>query len=611
MVMNNKFTLVLFLATLSILIFNCSNLPKPRNEGESLCILLAENPEYNPNDETWSDTIIFEGPTTVQVNTGSGKWNLSYLRLEPGEYTITKRMINRKEGAVITVDIPLQNNFYIAANSVYLFPIKVIHFLSPENNIISRYAPISPDDQRDVTAVISDYLNFAEWFGSDFVGFGPYKPSFAIAQDAYAYSITSDPGDAVVIIDDEEWGTTPITAVLPPGKHMLQIKKENYVDYSTFIDVQSQGEVNIALSKIDSNAEGRLTIDLDNINILIVPLQNIGDNNFDYLQPVFSDIIKSRLMQEENFIIFDYPSISQSDTIEYNPDFSYAEENGIDLLLYGYFTAEERELLVHASVYDVKSEMVKASIMYTGESGFSMFDSIDMMTEEFLQDITKALPEIGQEVVLEESSVRSQIISYEMKRTENEVIEKRLERKNSISFGANFGKYFFTIDDPPVYTDGSVGNGPGFGLSLSYERTLTKHLSIPFIFNPNINLIGEEKGGSFFLDLPLYFGPRFNFLGYKTELYFSLLGNIRLITSHNATDQESGESGQYGPFFSIGIGVDTGVKIYTYNRISKPPTFFNIGMIISFINGRFTFGNTDTEFVPLDIWIYFSFGSRL
>lgn len=600
----------IFLLLSGILLFNCTNMPKPRHEGDSLCILISENIDYDPRDEKWTNTIIFEGATYYQLITDSGKWDISFLRLKPGEYKISKRTISRESGRGFAAEVPLNNRFNILPNSVYLFPIKLINTITENNNIIAQYAPISPEDQRKVTAIISDYLNFAEWFGSEFIGFGPYKPSFSIARDTYAYSITSNPEGADVIIDDEKWGTTPVISELPPGKHMLQVKKEGYLDYSTFVDVQSQGEINIELSEVDSNTEGILTIDLNNINILVIPLQNIGNNNYDYLQPVFSDIIKSRLMQEDNFVIFDYPSIIESDTIEYNPDFSYAEDNGIDLLLYGYFSAEERELLVHASVYDVRSEMVKASIMYTGESGFSMFDSIDLMTEEFLQNITKALPEIGQEIVYEEDAVKGQIISFETKRTENEVIDKRLEKKNTINFGTMMGKYFFPIEGP-IFNGEMPGGGPGPGMVLSYERTLSKHISMPFILIPNINFSGGGHNNDPFIDLPLYFGPRYNFLGYKTELYLSLLGSVRFISGFNASSEDNTLSDHFGPWFGTGLAIDTGAKIYTYKRISKPPVFINIGMIIGVISGHYDFKTSDFSKAIMDLWLYLSIGSRL
>jgi hypothetical protein len=605
--MSRKYLYLILIIT-SLFMFNCSNMPKPRNEGDSLCILISENPDYKPTDEKWNNIVIFEGPAYFQVITDSGKWDIYFLRLKPGEYHISRRMITREYGDNFSVDVPLNNKFNISPNSVYLFPIKLINSITDKNSIITKYEPVTPEDQREVTEVISDYLNFTEWFGCEFVGFGPYKPSFSIAQDTYSYSISSNPGGAEVFIDDELWGTTPMVSALPPGKHMLQVKLENYLDYSTFVDVQSEGEINIELSEINANVEGVLEIDLDNINILVVPLQNIGNDNYDYLQPVFSDIIKSRLMQETNFVIFDYPSIIQTEKVEYNPDFTYAEENGIDLLLYGYFSAEERELLVHASVYDVRSEMVKASIMYTGESGFSMFDSIDLMTEEFLQNITKALPEIGQDVIFEGDAIKSEIVAFETKRTENEVIEKRLERKNSISFGTMMGKYFFNLNNPGFESQ-IPANGPGLGITFIYERSLSEHISLPIIFIPNVNFTGHDLGDEFFMDIPLYFGPRYNFLGYKTELYFSLLGSIRFITGFEADNGEN--STDAGPWICPGFALDTGAKIYTYKRISKPPVFVNIGMIFGIIGGYYDFSSSEFYRSPLDLWLYLNVGSRL
>jgi len=136
-------------------------------------------------------------------------------------------------------------------------------------------------------------------------------------------------------------------------------------------------------------------------------------------------------------------------------------------------------------------------------------------------------------------------------------------------------------------------------------------LSLAAMINPVILNYSNFSDGGFAVELPLYLGPRYAFMGAKNDLYFSLLGQFRSVTPVTLTDDELGESKEFGPFWITGMSVDTGFKFYLYNRMSAAPLFINFGMLLGVLQYRFELDFSDPENVPLEMWLYLGFGSRL
>jgi hypothetical protein len=86
---------------------------------------------------------------------------------------------------------------------------------------------------------------------------------------------------------------------------------------------------------------------------------------------------------------------------------------------------------------------------------------------------------------------------------------------------------------------------------------------------------------------------------------------MRYIMGINLKDSETGEQKDFGPYWITGMSLDTGVKIYLYDRMSVIPKFVNIGMLIGTFGFRFEQDFSDSAFVPLEMWLYIGFGGRL
>ncbi|HUV06221.1 MAG TPA: PEGA domain-containing protein, partial [Spirochaetia bacterium] len=436
----NKNQLPVVLASILLLLcfflVGCSSLPPPDKQNTSLFIVISENPAYNQGTSTkWKEVISLEGPTSFNIEVRPFAWKLNFYKLKPGNYRISKRYIQFDDGSIKQQVTRETLVFDVMPKTIHLSPVKIRMFEARAQAVVET---VTPDDQRRAVKEVSDYLNFGEWIGSDIRGFGPYRPRFSLEQNTYTYTISTNPEMANVVIDRVDWGTAPVAAELIPGKHLVLVQKEGYADTRTFIDVESDGEITLNLTPLTATEEKKeekekTPMDSEHVNLLLVPLQNMGSPESERLAPIFPDIIRTGLSQDKRLTVFDYPEENLSGELTFVPDFSYAEKNGIDLLISGQFLARDEELLVNAALYDVRSEMVKTSLNYTGRVGLSMFNAIDAMTEEFTRNVAKVLPEAGKDVFEETDEIKSQVVAYDKKRTEKDVIKKRLERIFSLS----------------------------------------------------------------------------------------------------------------------------------------------------------------------------------
>ncbi|MGB1014992.1 MAG: PEGA domain-containing protein [Nannocystaceae bacterium] len=81
----------------------------------------------------------------------------------------------------------------------------------------------------------------------------------ALAKGPAALTLTSSPNGALVTLDGEIIGTTPIERTIAPGKHLLRLSKDGYIAIErevTFVDGVSE-ELDIELEKLPSRLPGR------------------------------------------------------------------------------------------------------------------------------------------------------------------------------------------------------------------------------------------------------------------------------------------------------------------------------------------------------------------
>ena len=597
-----------------IALSGCGGMPTPGDDDDCMFLLMTDNPQYKSRVKyNWKDVIDFEGPTPFSITVGHLPMKLHMRRIKPGEYRIRRRYL-RFPGGILR-DVAMSESFRLEPHTIYLFPRKIVDVQSPQGGAVPGDAEVSADDQRWVSDTVSDFVSFSEWIGGNIEGFGPYEPRFSLEQTAYDFHIESNPSGATVYVDGTDWGTAPVTAKLEPGKHQLALEKEGYANTRTFVTVETEGEVTIDLISL----EGRETTDqaTDRISLLLVPFNNIGSDEYNRWKTVFPDVMRVGLTQDERITVVDISQSSvggASKDVSLRPDFRYAESKGIDLLVTGHYLIKDEKVMVHAVLFDVRSEMVKTAVSYTGPSGILLFNSIDEVSQKFLNAVDKKLPEVGSEIIEEREGIKSRIVSYDKKLTEKQIIDKRLERRFSFSGNFIFGAMFDTIDADPFYDNSMRTDGPSLGLGLTGELGIVGPLSLTLMFNPVYSNYAGNKGASAegpVFDFPLYLGPRVSFMSTRNDIYFGLLGQMRYITGVHLTDQSGTVEKDFGPYWITGISIDMGVKIYTYQRISKASTFLDMGMLLGTALWRFESGFNNGEFFPMEAWLYIGYGSRL
>ncbi|MFP4564055.1 MAG: PEGA domain-containing protein, partial [Spirochaetia bacterium] len=423
-------TVILLLST------GCSSFPRKRPNTGSMLVFVQDidNPKaVQVQQELYIRIESHENANLPLIPLTPGTWQAHYLPVPAGSYTL----IDPAGGPDYRIDL--------GDDTIRLIQAKAVYDPDPGGIILG---PLEPSDRKRVSEDMSDYINFSEWIGSFYEGFGPYTPQFALQEARYEYTVTTDPEGGSVIIDGENWGESPITVQLEPGKHLVRIEKEGYVSIQTFITVESAGEITFEL---EPEAKKELTqeegIAKQYYTVLISPLRNIGDPEDDYLKTVFSDGIASGLYGREDIRVLMHPEDLPLSENLLSPDFSYAEEKGAELLVSGRFLAKGEQLFVHATLYDVLTQQVKTSTMYTGEAGLGMFDSIDTMTEEFVANMDRVLPKIGEDVVEQKQTVTREIVTYEKKITDEEIVDERNKRRHSLALYYTWGG---TLDPGPL-----------------------------------------------------------------------------------------------------------------------------------------------------------------
>lgn len=574
-------------------------MPVPKREGDALLIIIAANPTGKDQTTEWMDLVDVAGPTGLRLETGTDRHRLLLERVRPGTYTFVRRSIRSRAGET-EVEAPRTDPLEIAAGTINLCPVKLMRWADEGGLARVGMRPVTPDDQRIVTSEISDYLKFGEWIGGAFVGFGPYRPRFSLEKEAYPYRIASRPEGARVRIDGQDWGTTPLTADLTPGKHQLSLEKEGFAITRTYVTVESEGEVDVPLAALAGPHEaGRGA----GARLVLAPFRNLGPPQDEAIGAVFDDALE----------IFVAAASDRLETVRAasataSPDFTEAERAGGDMLAVGSYLLDDERLLVQAAVYDVPSRMSRGETTYTGPAGLAMFAGVDTLVEEVLAAARRDLPAPGQPVIRTSDPLRS--VAYDRKRTEKEIIATRLERRTSIAVHGYLGGEFDTIDDPPAFDNDMrlQTNGPALGIGATYELLLRGPFSLTFVTNPLF--FPSDRAGTIW-EIPLYAGARYTFLGYRTDLYWGLLAETRFVGPMTVTEESTGVDYDYGPYLIGGLTFDTGLKLYTYERMSRPARFVNLGMMIGVVGLRATLDFGEIERVPIALWLYCGFGGRL
>jgi TolB-like protein len=544
-----------------ILVVSCASFPVPNEEGLALLVVF---------NETGSTTeITLTGPESITFRLEQE--GVNHLALSPGQYRVS---LPSSESLVFNVEESAVNLFgYYFSDSGF-----------------SEMEPVIQMKSRDY--IISTF-DFKPWRTAPFLGFGVYTPRSPISEEAFDVLISSDQAAVEVYINDEYWGTTPVQAELVAGKHFVSLIKEGFVSQSQYLEVNGPQQTSFALESGESKEPG--------IKTLIVPFDNLGAGEFDYLSSIFSDTIAFSLDENPELDVEMISSDLWAGIKGKDELIQYAESNGVKILLLGTFLSNDEEILIEGELIDVRTELIKTSIIFTGEAGFSLFDSIDQMALEFVSNVNKSLPDIGKRVI-EIQPTDENTANLEEKVIEKELIASRQEYDESFALGIIFG----TIPNSFIIngSDVNANDGANLGVDLQYEFFLDDVISIPISFKPNLGF--DDEDGELKVYFPIAAQLRANFPSLGSDIYMGL--ELGLILGPKVTVIEQSTSYERGPFLFINSAIDIGIKLYTHSSTEAIPEYLNLGAMLGLIGGRYDFGQSDFTVFFSEVWLYLGYG---
>ena len=580
----------------------CASFPSPSSAADSLFVLVSDNPAPRFGLERGPDTLQFNGPSSMRISIGAEERRAYFVRVKPGRYTLA-------EPAALGVPPGPQTSFDVPPGAVFLYPLKLTRVRAGALGRTRTLVPMGPEDQRAASALLTDWFDYEKWLGREVVGFGAWPPRLAAQSGDVELAISSTPAGAEVTVDDTPWGVTPVTATLPTGRHLLQLQIPGVAVTKTVVDLQSKSEIAVSLPiQPEQQTKAREGTE---VSILLGAFQNMGSADADNLKAAFPQVIASDLASETRVRVVDGGQIAAgSGNVPGTPDFDLASQRGIDLIVSGYYTARPDGLLVYAALYDVQSRMARTSIMYTGEAGLAMFDSIDAMAVGFIKGIDKVLPEVRLRKVQKGGTVQSQVVSYDRKRTLASIVDKRQSRKSSLAL----------IIGPSIAAAGSIYQpdmpngllaflplGVVYDYTLAGPFSLTAALQAAVAYGPVSNA-GVDYTSSPYLDIPLRFGPMYTVFGTTVDLSVGLQVEGRLTQAFF----DLGPAGKvYKPVLSGAIAGQTSARLYLESRLSERPSFVYLGLSWFLIGGQMDTNFTNLQIVPLELTFNVGYGVRL
>ncbi len=592
-------------AAAALALAGCASFPSPASDNETLFIFLAENPGPRGGIERGPTDIRFNGPTDIGIPLGEDAQRAYYFKVKAGRYTL-------QDPAAVGLD-PAQASFNVPPAAVFLYPYKLTRVrasLLVRNRV---FAAVGPDDQRTASGLLTDWLDYENWFGREIVGFGPYPPRLGSQEEQAAFDITSTPPGATVTIDDQPWGVTPVTTHLQVGKHLLQLEIPGVALTRTFIDVEGNGEIDVKLPILAAPEAQKAKAVSGKTTILLTAFQNMGSADSNNLASAFPQVIGSDLASDERLSLVDAGDlVARGNGVPGRPDFALANQRGIDLIVSGYYTARPDGLLVYAALYDVRSEIARTSIIYTGEAGLAMFDSIDAMAADFIKGIDRVLPEIKAPSVEQGGTVQSRVITYEKKRSQTYIIDKRQALRNSLTL----------IVGPNISATGNILQPSGLNgvlavvpLGLIYEHSFGGPLSLMAAVQPAIaygtgsaGQTGVDYTSTPYVNVPFYVGPEYTLSGYNVDLAFGLLGEGRFTWA--IFDVGNGTHARE-QILSAALVLQTSARLYLQSRVSQRPSFIYLGFSWFLVGGQMDTNFGQREPTALELCLNLGYGLRL
>lgn len=604
-------TTAVLVSLLLILLSSCSSIPREGGEKSSLLIIL-KNRSYDRGQG--AEELGTEMDRLYLVDEGGSRRRIAFnadelflTAVSPGTYRIAGRSAR---GGTSLEDIA---SIEISPDSVVLY--RQI-FVDTESGFASG-GGVDSDDRHYSVQTLTSYVGFHEWLGKEYVGFGPYRPKMYLSGRHFEVEIATKPQDARIFIDDEQWGRTPRTIELTEGKYLLELEKEGYESFKRILSVDEDLRIAPELEAVEEGAQReRLKESFDIMVYPVVPFSADGDNSYGDL---FTGTIEVNLSAEENINIVSFPSDAAFRTekpadgsVDGYLDFGPAEEAGVDLIVAGKYELRGESLFLQASLYEATSRRVKYADIYRSEAGFAVFEAVDTLSETFVEEVSRVLPEPGEPIIKKEKGMGSEMLFYEKSVYRRKMIDQRLEHGHLISVTAGMGGLDDSDDLDNNTRWGMSGGGDLSMYQLTYTHPLSRALSASVGGEVNTAEIYVEsdtedeqlKALNFY---SLLLGPEFDFRSETSEIFFKTLLRVGYAPSIQVS---LAQNYRIGPLWYSGLNLDTGYRYYFYRKAGQRPLFLSLGFMIDLVEFRIQ-EDWGVRYVPLHGKIYVGGGVGL
>jgi TolB-like protein len=592
--MKNK--LVLIIAAVLFLLNNCSSIPTPASLDESLLVIICNRGADTSGSKNIGmvSGLRFQGPTSAAVGLDCQEWTIKTIKLKKGSYKI------QFDGQTT---VPFLETYNIKPHAVILFP--YTFNLSSSGEI--SYLPVNGEGQQKAVQALINYIDFEQWLSSEYVGFGNNRPKIYLAQKSQSLTINTNPPGARIFLDNIEWGNTPKTIELSQGKYLLRLEKEGFTGIKRIISVDKNKEEYYTLEAIEKDAEPQKR---ETYNIMIFPFINIQDENYNPYGNIFLGTFKANFIKDKKLkIIQNSGDINTGNKTAY-PDFALAIKNGAELVVAGKYQENNGQLLVHALLYDVQSGRIKYSVLYISEAGFSVFDSIDDISLNFSNAVSRVLPRPGNPILEQEGDVSAELSAYEKQLYKNRIIAKRCSRPHVLSLQSGLEMIADQIKSSGM-SHSDLRNSPRTPLNFlkfEYEYILDPFISLSASLGAQAGACTAGDGDVFAMNINLFTGPKFYFRSSRSDIYIGALLSTSLAPAISVT--ESGSEYTFGPYFFIGALINSGIKIYFPAQLNETPYYLDTGIIFDAVTFRFK-DFSSFLYVPMHMIIYVGMGMHL
>ncbi len=547
--------------------------------------------------------ITIDGPRQLKLPVGTGDWDIRWFRVTPGTYSLHDD------------DWAIDNVIDVPPGTIMVAPIRVVI----DSDGISRSIYIEPVDEEDrqkAALSLGLYYDFPEWYGREYMGFGSLRPTIEQERTLFTATLTTDPPEAEVYLDDRLVGSTPLELNLTGSKHKLLFRAEGLEDVTRYIKLERDADIAVEMP---------ITVELstgpETYKTVVGPFFPKGEAD-DQLANLFADTLQIALEEDERLNVIREKIIWNDGSGITYPDYNTIDESGADLIVSGFFQKEGNKLTVLANLYDVQAESSKVGFNWSGTVGLSIFDAMDEITVSFMENVDRYLPDAGR--VLE---TRTEVLYEDTSREEYEYFRNSLVRnrwtdnRHSISLflGIGGGIEKINVDSGTSQTDLFRYEGYSLSLSLEWNYDFNQYLAIGsgVTIIPNFD---KSPDGQYYSetsspihDVGYYIGPRIFFRNLISDLSFGLSVQVSWAPEYTQYWDDGGpQSGTVGSFLFLSMPLDIGFRFYFTERSDTVPFFMNGRFSVNALSYRFDLsGRSANGFTIFSGLIQLGFGVRL